>query len=239
MFQRFTPAGRAVVVDAQQEARSLNHHYIGVEHLLLSLAKGGDARDALQAGGVEYDRIKPAVEAITPAGDGGVEPDHIPFTPRAKKVLELSLREALRLGHNWIDASHLLLALLREDSGVAHEVLAELGADLDAVKASATASLELLDRGTRTRPMAAGEALGRTASIHYEELAAGLRRAKRIAGVASGPTCPSCDLPLTETSRYRMTEVAEADGARTIRVLFVFCSACGHTLDTVSMPDDE
>jgi ATP-dependent Clp protease ATP-binding subunit ClpC len=129
MFERFTDRARRVVVLAQEEARTLNHNYIGTEHLLLGLIHEGDgpAAKALAACGVTLAGARDQVEEII--GSGGQAPGgHIPFTPRAKKVLELSLREALQLGHNYIGTEHLLLGLLREGEGVATQILVRLGA---------------------------------------------------------------------------------------------------------------
>jgi ATP-dependent Clp protease ATP-binding subunit ClpA len=135
MFERFTDRARRVVVLAQDEARRLNHDYIGTEHLLLGLiheGKGVAAR-VLEALGISLAAVRQQVEEII--GTGQEPPDgRIPFTPRAKKVLELSLREALQLGHDYIGTEHILLGLLREGDGVAAQVLVSLGADLNVVR---------------------------------------------------------------------------------------------------------
>ncbi len=136
MFERFTDRARRVVVLAQEEARLLDHNYIGTEHILLGLIQEGEgvAAQALEALEISVADARARVVAII--GHGSVEPcGHIPFTPRAKKVLELSLREALQLGHNYIGTEHILLGLLREGEGVAAQVLTSLGADLPAVRA--------------------------------------------------------------------------------------------------------
>jgi ATP-dependent Clp protease ATP-binding subunit ClpC len=132
MFERFTERARRVVVLAQEEARMLNHNYIGTEHILLGLAREGEgvAARALESLGVSLEAVRQQVEEII--GRGQEAPSgHIPFTPRAKKVLELSLREAQQLGHNYIGTEHILLGLIREGSGVAAQVLVKLGADLN------------------------------------------------------------------------------------------------------------
>jgi ATP-dependent Clp protease ATP-binding subunit ClpC len=124
-----------VVVLAQEEARLLNHNYIGTEHILLGLIHEGEgvAAKALEQLGISLDAVRSQVEEII--GQGGSSPSgHIPFTPRAKKVLELSLREALQLGHNYIGTEHILLGLIREGEGVAAQVLVKLGADLSRVR---------------------------------------------------------------------------------------------------------
>ncbi len=135
MFERFTDRARRVVVLAQEEARLLNHNYIGTEHLLLGLVHETDgvAARALVSLGISLDAVRQQVRQII--GEGGSSPaGHIPFTPRAKKVLELSLREALALKHNYIGTEHILLGLIREGEGVAAQVLVTLGADLRAVR---------------------------------------------------------------------------------------------------------
>ncbi len=135
MFERFTDRARRVVVLAQEEARMLNHNYIGTEHILLGLIHEGEgvAAKALESLGISLEAVRQQVEEII--GQGQQAPSgHIPFTPRAKKVLELSLREALQLGHNYIGTEHILLGLIREGEGVAAQVLARLGADLNRVR---------------------------------------------------------------------------------------------------------
>jgi ATP-dependent Clp protease ATP-binding subunit ClpC len=132
MFERFTDRARRVVVLAQEEARILNHNYIGTEHILLGLIHEGEgvAARTLESLGISLEAVRQQVEEII--GQGQQAPSgHIPFTPRAKKVLELSLRESLQLGHNYIGTEHILLALLREGEGVAAQVLVKLGADLN------------------------------------------------------------------------------------------------------------
>src|SRR5919108_4418328 len=135
MFERFTDRARRVVVLAQEEARMLNHNYIGTEHILLGLIHEGEgvAAKALESLGISLEAVRQQVEEII--GQGQQAPSgHIPFTPRAKKVLELSLREALQLGHNYIGTEHILLGLIREGEGVAAQVLVKLGADLSRVR---------------------------------------------------------------------------------------------------------
>src|SRR6201992_1597255 len=135
MFERFTDRARRVVVLAQEEARMLNHNYIGTEHILLGLIHEGEgvAAKALESVRISLEAVRQQVEEII--GQGQQAPSgHIPFTPRAKKVLELSLREALQLGHNYIGTEHILLGLIREGDGVAAQVLVKLGADLNRVR---------------------------------------------------------------------------------------------------------
>ena len=135
MFERFTDRARRVVVLAQEEARMLHHNYIGTEHILLGLIHEGEgvAAKALESLGISLDAVRQQVEEII--GQGQQAPSgHIPFTPRAKKVLELTRREAEQLGHNYIGTEHILLGLIREGNGVAAQVLVMLGADLNRVR---------------------------------------------------------------------------------------------------------
>ncbi len=132
MFERFTDRARRTVVLAQEEARLLQHNYIGTEHLLLGLIHEGEgvAAKALESLGIGLDAVRQQVEEIIGRGQQA-QSGHIPFTPRAKKVLELALREAIQLGHNYIGTEHILLGLIREGDGVAAQVLVRLGADLN------------------------------------------------------------------------------------------------------------
>jgi ATP-dependent Clp protease ATP-binding subunit ClpC len=139
MFEKFTDRARRVVVMAQEEARMLNHNFIGTEHILLGLAREGEGVGvkALESLGISLEAVRQQVEEIT--GQGQHAPSgHIPFTPRAKKVLELSLREARQLGHDYIGTEHILLGLIREGEGVAAQVLVKLGADLNGVRQQVT-----------------------------------------------------------------------------------------------------
>jgi ATP-dependent Clp protease ATP-binding subunit ClpC len=133
MFERFTERARRVVVLAQQEARMLNHNYIGTEHILLGLIREGDgvAARALTTMGISLDAVRQAVEDIIGRGTQAPSEGHIPFTPRSKKVLELSLREARQLGASYIGTEHILLGLIHEGDGVAAQVLVSSGVDLN------------------------------------------------------------------------------------------------------------
>jgi ATP-dependent Clp protease ATP-binding subunit ClpA len=148
MFERFTDRARRVVVLAQEEARMLNHNYIGTEHILLGLIHEGEgvAARALESLGISLEAVRQQVEEII--GQGQQAPSgHIPFTPRAKKVMELALREAQQLGHNYIGTEHILLGLLREGEGVAAQVLVNLGAGLERVRQQVAELLNLSGRG--------------------------------------------------------------------------------------------
>src|SRR5664280_2820999 len=154
MFERFTDRARRVVVLAQEEARMLNHNYIGTEHILLGLIHEGEgvAAKSLENLGISLDAVREQVQEII--GQGQQAPSgHIPFTPRAKKVLELSLREALQLGHNYIGTEHILLGLIREGEGVAAQVLNKLGADLNRVRQQV---IQLLSGYQGKEPVVAG-----------------------------------------------------------------------------------
>jgi ATP-dependent Clp protease ATP-binding subunit ClpC len=157
MFERFTDRARRVVVLAQDEARELNHNYIGTEHVLLGLIHEGDgvAARALEAMEISLAAVRQGVEQVIGKGDAPPGAGHIPFTPRAKKVLELSLREALQLGQDYIGTEHILLGLIREGEGVAAQVLVRLGADLQRVRQEV---LHLLARQLEGAPAERGAA---------------------------------------------------------------------------------
>src|SRR4249919_207753 len=167
MFERFTDRARRVVVLAQEEARMLNHNYIGTEHLLLGLIHEGEgvAAKALESMGISLEAVRSQVEEII--GQGQAAPTgHIPFTPRAKKVLELSLREALQLGHNYIGTEHILLGLIREGEGVAAQVLQKLGADLNRVRQTVIQLLSGYTAGKgETTPGGQGEQAGQGSMV--------------------------------------------------------------------------
>jgi ATP-dependent Clp protease ATP-binding subunit ClpC len=180
MFERFTDRARRVVVLAQEEARMLNHNYIGTEHILLGLIHEGEgvAAKALESLGISLEGVRQQVEEII--GQGQQAPSgHIPFTPRAKKVLELSLREALQLGHNYIGTEHILLGLIREGEGVAAQVLVKLGADLNRVRQQV---IQLLSGYQGKEPAAAGAAAGEAApstSLVLDQFGRNLTQAAR------------------------------------------------------------
>jgi len=158
MFERFTDRARRVVVLAQEEARMLNHNYIGTEDILLGLIHEGEgvAAKALESLGISLESVRQQVEEII--GQGQHAPSgHIPFTPRAKKVLELSLREARQLGHHYIGTEHILLGLIQEGEGVAAQVLVKLGADLNRVRQQV---IQLLHGYQGKEPASSGAAPG-------------------------------------------------------------------------------
>src|SRR5579864_1585644 len=166
MFERFTDRARRVVVLAQEEARMLNHNYIGTEHILLGLIHEGEgvAAKALESLGISLEAVRQQVQDIIGQGQGqgrgqGQRQGHIPFTPRAKKVLELSLREAQQLGHTYVGTEHILLGLIGEGEGVAAQVLVKLGADHNKVRQQVNQLL----RGYPGNEPAAAVALSETA----------------------------------------------------------------------------
>jgi ATP-dependent Clp protease ATP-binding subunit ClpC len=178
MFERFSDRARRVIVLSQEEARLLNHNYIGTEHILLGLIAEteGVAARALVSLGVKLDTVRHEVEEIIGQGDSSPS-GHIPFTPRAKKVLELSLREAMQLGHNYIGTEHILLGLVREGEGVACQVLVKLGASLPKVRARV---VRLLDED-------GGEATAAPVPRLSSELMAVLDEARRAAEATGAP----------------------------------------------------
>ena len=186
MFERFTDRARRVVVLARDEARSLNHNYIGTEHLLLGLITEGEgvAAKALDSVELKGDAVRDAIIDIIGKGEKPVE-GHIPFTPRAKRVFELSLREALRLGHNYIGTEHLLLGLLKEGEGVAAQVIVKLGSDLETVRQTVLQLLQGYQRqnnegeGREAVGVGAASAGGQTTSAVLEQFGRNLTQAAR------------------------------------------------------------
>jgi ATP-dependent Clp protease ATP-binding subunit ClpC len=209
VFERFTDRARRVVVLAQEESRMLNHNYIGTEHILLGLVHegGGVAALALEQLDISIDAVRQQVREII--GQGQAAPTgHIPFTPRAKKVLELSLREALQLGHNYIGTEHILLGLIREGEGVAAQVLQKLGADLNRVRQTV---IQLLSG----YPVASEEIPTKGWTP------------------ASGPSCPRCSQPLEGSLAYRtMVAAPDDDEGDPISLFLLYCKGCGGIVRT-------
>ena len=178
MFERFTDRARNVVVLAQQEARLLKHNYIGTEHILLGLVRESDglAAKALEALGIGLEAVREQVEEII--GRGQKSPSgHISFTPRGKKVLELSLREALQFGHNYIGTEHILLGIIREGEGVAAQVLVNLSGDLKTVRQQVIQLLkekpttEELPQAAQARAARLAESVGEAGIVSRAEAA--------------------------------------------------------------------
>src|ERR1700749_168958 len=136
MSSRFTERAQRVILIAQEEAKRLNHDYVGTEHILLGLIALGEgvAAQVLANLGVDLRRVRAEIEKIVGTGDNVMLLGEIPFTPRAKKVLELAVEEAQNMGHNYVGTEHLLLGLIREEEGVAARVLENLGVRLDVVR---------------------------------------------------------------------------------------------------------
>jgi ATP-dependent Clp protease ATP-binding subunit ClpC len=219
MFERFTDRARRVVVLAQEEARRLDHNYIGTEHILLGLITegGGVAALALARLDISLDAVRGQVEEIVGPGETP-PPGHIPFTPRAKKVLELSLREALQFGHSYIGTEHILLGLLREGEGVAAQVLTALGADLDRVRETV---LEVLAGGVAAEAVAGAidDPLATVAGATVTHA----RRQPR-----DQPICPSCRASLAETAAVETREVTSRGEQQVIKI--AYCTRCGVAL---------
>jgi|SRR5437870_1156039 len=210
VFERFTDRARRVVVLAQEEARLLNHNFIGTEHLLLGLVQEGEgvAAQVLQSLGIALEAVRTKVEEIVGRG-GSSAPASIPFTPRAKKVLELSLREALQLGHNYIGTEHILLGLVREGEGVAAKVLVTMGADLSRVRQRVIEVLSNHPVGEHPEPT--------------------------VVPRPDPPRCPRCDASLTTSAAYRVVQASSDEhGEEPVRFVVVYCRMCGTALGTAS-----
>ena len=215
MFERFTDRARRVVVLAQSEARLLNHNYIGTEHLLLGMINEGHgvAAKALESLGISLEIARGEVEEII--GQGQSAPTgHIPFTPRAKKVLELALRESRYLGHNYIGTEHILLGLVREGDGVAAQILRKLGGDLAGVR---QAVINLLSGYSEQPP-------GTEARVKEPD----------PPDPGTWPLCPRCRSSLEETASHRVLDLRPPGGkGESGAVPFAFCGKCGTCLGTV------
>lgn len=229
MFEKFTDRARKVVVLAQEESRLLRHNHIGTEHILLGLVHEGEgiAARVLISLGIPLEDARRGVEELIGSGDTAPS-GHIPFTPRAKKVLELALREALQLGHNYIGTEHLLLGLVREGEGVAARVLVRAGADLGTVRAAVIRIVDDMppeEIESELRSMAEGRGGRQRVSAH-------VREEMTLSGAGDeaelGPNCPRCGASLARTARSSTLEVPADGEARSVR--FLFCSACGETL---------
>ena len=203
----------------------LNHNYIGTEHILLGLVRERDgvAGQALVSLDISLEAVRQQVEEII--GQGQAAPmGHIPFTPRAKKVLELSLREALQLGHNYIGTEHILLGLIREGEGVAAQVLQKLGADLNRVRQTVIQLLSGYTAGKgETTPGGQGEHVGA-----YVEVTTSPTEAIG----ENAPLCPNCFAPLDETLAVRKLE--RTGEGESVSVGFAYCTRCGVALGPVT-----
>jgi ATP-dependent Clp protease ATP-binding subunit ClpA len=214
VFERFTDRARRALVLAQEEARLLNHSFIGTEHILLGLINEGEgvAAEALAALGISLEGVRKKVEE-TIGMSGSAPMDPVPFTPRAKKVLELSLREALQLGHRYIGTEHLLLGLVREGEGVAATVLVSLGAELPRVRQVVITLIS-----GKQEPYGAGQ--GNELETATDPSAASLE-----------PRCPRCRASVTDGTRFRTIAVhPDVEDANPISIDVVYCVQCGTTL---------
>jgi hypothetical protein len=209
MFERFTDRARRVVVLAQEEARMRNHNYIGTEHILLGLIREGNgtAVKALESLGISLDVVRQDVDQII--GRGQYAPSgHIPFTPRAKKVLELSLRESVQLGHGYIGTEHILLGLIREGDGVAAQVLVKLGAGLNRVRQQV---IQLV-QGRASREGAPGPDVQARLDVVEGRLAALEQR------VGTGPDTSDLDEQIAQVRREKESAIDAQDYAQAASV---------------------
>ena len=225
MFERFTDRARRVVVLAQEESRLLNHNYIGTEHILLGLIQEGEgvAAMALEQLGISREAVRAQVEEII--GHGGSSPSgHIPFTPRAKKVLELGLREALQLGHNYIGTEHILLGLIREGEGVAAQVLDKMGGSLARVRSQV---LDLLGQPPEDRP---------SEEVPREDIARAVLAPPLLPVPAEKhPVCPHCRTPLAEAGAVRVLTVPDLQAGNSVSAQVVYCQVCGRALGALGL----
>jgi ATP-dependent Clp protease ATP-binding subunit ClpC len=219
VFERFTDRSRRVLVLAQEEARLLNHSFIGTEHLLLGLIQEGEglAAKALAALGVTLQGARAKVEESLGPLDS-LPSGSPPFTPRAKKVLELALRESLQLGHHYIGTEHLLLGLVREGEGVAASVLISLGADLGRVRQQV---VQLMSGTAQEEP-----------SIGSVPIASSFG-GYSTGGLNPQPTCPLCRTSIAEEGRFRNVAIApdpDHPESDPLPIVAVYCGRCGMTL---------
>jgi hypothetical protein len=246
VFERFTDRARRVVVLAQEEARVLDHNYIGTEHLLLGLLREaeGVAARALEALDVELDRARGEVLEII--GRGGIAPGgHIPFTPRSKKVLEMSLKEATSMGVKYIGTEHILLGLLREGEGVAAQILHRRGVTLEVARQEVIALLAI-DESAAAAVGDAGVRPVDAPARRVERIPPSTRRRRDPDAPERAPSCPRCDADLTESVRYVVREVPAGSlggdeladvGSR--KAAFLFCAECGHLVAAKLFEPDE
>jgi ATP-dependent Clp protease ATP-binding subunit ClpC len=219
MFERFTDRARRVMDLAQDEARRLNHNYIGTEHLLLGLVREGEgvAAKALTSLGIGLDAVRQQVEEAVGQGQQAV-PERIPFTPRAKKVLQLARREALQLGHAYIGTEHILLGLVREGEGVAAGVLVQLGGDLNPVRQRVIQLLhgtQGMERGTGRAGRRSGKAGGRERWLLSEVLSAIELINSQLSAmeqrVGTGPETGDLDQQIAQARRGKEAAAGDED----------------------------
>jgi ATP-dependent Clp protease ATP-binding subunit ClpC len=208
MFERFTDDARRVVVHAQEEARSLHHSYIGTEHILLGLLRGDDgpASRTLSGLDVSLTAVREDVESMIGRG-ASPSTGHVPFTPRAKRVLELALRESTKLGQGQIGPEHILLGLVRQGEGVGVEILDKHAALIHV-------------RPTLVEKLA-------ESSERSEEDVVSLDLELPDAGTAAGPRCASCGLSLGETARWTSILATDPSLGTPRSFAVVYCVGCG------------
>ena len=181
MFERYTEGARQTIVLAQDEARALQHNYIGTEHLLLGLGReGGTAAEVLESLDITVEEVRAQVARLIGAGEQPPS-GQIPFTPRTKKVLELALREALSLGHSYVGTEHILLGLVRENDGVAARILADFGADPELVRN------RVIRRVGGSEARTSDVAISVDTTVVGERFEASRRRARRAMLVTQAP----------------------------------------------------
>ena len=215
MFQRFTDQARRAVVLAEEEARMLDHNWIGTEHLLLGLIREGDgvAAKALESLGISLQAVRQEVEEIIGRGEQ-VPSEVIPFTPRSKKVLELSLRESVQLRNNYIGTEHILLGLMREGDGVAPQVLVKLGVDLNRVRQQVIQLLHGYQgkepKSARRWPQEGTPATEMQA--HLDVIEARLAAVEQRVG--TGPDTSDLDEQITQVRREKESAIGAKDYAQ-------------------------
>ncbi len=218
MFERFTDGARVVLVQAQEEARLLNHGFIGTEHILLGIIREGDGvgAQALRSLGISLEAVREIVEETI--GSAGSAPSGSrPFTPRAKKVLELSLQEALQMNHEYIGTEHFLLGLVRQGDSIAMSALRNLGADPPRVRQKV---IRLISGAGDPR-----EAV--STQIRVEPITA-------PATSQGEPCCPRCRAPVSEAARFRTIDVLPDNvDEDPLSVTVVYCRLCGTALHMV------
>ena len=223
MFERFTDRARSVLVLAQDEARQLHHGYIGTEHILLGLVRQGDGvgAEVLTSFDITLESVRNEVRAML--GDVHDPTAHAqnaspPFTPRAKKVLELSLREALKLGHSYIGTEHILLGIIREGESVATQVLARLGVSLAAARQRVIALISGQEHEAQT-----GDTAGMSVTSQFV----------RVGPASAEPRCPQCRADVSEDARFRTISVqpdASSNDENPLRTYVIYCGKCGISL---------
>jgi ATP-dependent Clp protease ATP-binding subunit ClpA len=221
MFERFTDRARRVVVYAQEEAGLLKHNYIGTEHILLGLIREGEGvgAKALRELGVDLAMVRSEVEGVIGRGDQGVKIGrHIPFTPRAKKILELALREALKLGHNYIGTEHIVLGVVREGQGVASQILERKGITYETMTTKVVALLK--DFTAPVVPPAEGSTLPALGNVTYTDGGEAVLRTAQMGAEAEGGVPVGSHhlldamLAIPDTAAYRFLQskgLSEAD----------------------------